>query len=342
MATLTGIDFALGGKQFGHLAIPYSTNVSAYGKIVVPVVQIRNGDGPRALISAGVHGDEFEGQIALRKLCLDLSPDEIRGTLLILPMANTPAILSSSRVSPVDGLNLNRVFPGNRLGSPTEVIASVVEDQLLENCDFAYDIHSGGSSLLYGAVGVTTATGSEPDDRRRLDLLRALGLEAGMLLPAHGNMGFESSVDGAMLRKNVIGVSAEFGGGGTLSAEMLRACEQSIRRFLSHVGLARHSAIDAPAKSCRIYDVDGADAHVFSESAGIFNATISPGSVVRQGEVIGHIYDLYDLNAKPNVIICNQPGTVLALRSLPRVEVGDCLAQIGRRASNEGGQDDGI
>ena len=66
MATLTGIDFRLDGKQFGHLAIPHSSNTSAYGKIVVPVVYIRNGDGQRALISAGVHGDEFEGQVALR------------------------------------------------------------------------------------------------------------------------------------------------------------------------------------------------------------------------------------------------------------------------------------
>ncbi|MDQ0323955.1 putative deacylase [Pararhizobium capsulatum DSM 1112] len=329
MTVLVGIDFALDGKQSGHLAIPHSSHLSAYGKIVVPVVYIRNGDGPRALVSAGVHGDEFEGQIAARKLCIDLSPDQMRGSLLVVPMANAPAALSSSRISPIDQLNLNRSFPGNPLGSPTAVIANAIENELLANCDYAFDIHSGGSSLFYTDIGITTATGSVTEDEKRLNLLKSLGLDAGMLLPAVGSMGFESSADGAMLRKNVIGVSAEFGGGGHLSSNVTRRCEESIRGFLAHTGLMPEPA-EAPGKPCRFYDVSDPGAQVYSDCSGIFMADVAIGELCGQGDPIGRIFDFYDVMAPPKVIRNKIPGRVLAIRSLPRVEVGDCLAQVGK------------
>jgi uncharacterized protein len=342
MTALIGIDLALDGKQCGHIAIPHSTHVSAYGKIVVPVVYLRNGEGPRALLSAGVHGDEFEGQIALRDLCLDLAPEDITGSLFILPMANAPAVLQSSRVSPVDGLNLNRLFPGNRLGSPSNMIAHAIEDILLENCDFAYDIHSGGTSLLYDAIAVTTATGVAEDDAKRLTLLRALGVGAGMLLPAQSNMGFETSTDGAMLRKNVIGASVEFGGGGQLSKEMLEQCKRSVRRFLAHTGIvAATHAGEAAEIDCRIFNIDDPSAHLFSDRAGLFVADVDVGSTVAPGDAIGRIYDVHDLMAPPKVVRNALTGTVLALRALPRVEVGDCLVQIGKHAANNAGDGHG-
>jgi predicted deacylase len=335
MATLIGIDFELDGKQFGHLAIPHSSNTSAYGKIVVPVVYIRNGDGQRALISAGVHGDEFEGQIALRNLSLELVPQEVRGSLIILPMANAPAACSATRVSPIDQLNLNRTFPGDPCGSPTSAIADAIENQLLKGCGFAYDIHSGGSSLLYGAIGVTTKTGSSGADGRRLDLLKSLGLEAGMLLPTDGSMGFETSTDGAMLRKGVIGVSAEFGGGGRISEAMLQKCEESIRGFLAHTGIAPRGPAVAGEKPFEIYDIGNPASLVFSDRVGIFKADVALGASTQPGRPLGRIYDLYDLQAPPKVVRSAMAGTVLALRALPRTEVGDCLVQIGKPSGKD-------
>ena len=336
MATLIGIDLALDGKQFGHLAIPHSTDVSAYGKITVPVVYIRNGGGPRALLSAGVHGDEYEGQIALRNLCLALDHQDIRGSLFIVPMANTPAVLSSSRVSPIDRLNLNRVFPGDPLGSPTLAIANAIESQLLGLCNFAYDIHSGGTSLLYDNVALTTSTGSPQDDDKRFKLLHALGLEAGMLLPAESNMGLESSLDGAMLRKNVIGVSAEFGGAGALLSDTnLQACELSVRLFLTHIGLTSTSAVPTAYRQCDIYDVSDETAFIFSQCTGLFKADVAVGSVLSEGDLIGVIYDFYDLEKPPTKVITMASGKVLALRTLPRVEIGDCLVQVGRLCVTE-------
>jgi predicted deacylase len=64
----TTLDLEKDGKQHGFLRLPFSTDLSAYGTIPIPITCIRNGEGPTALLVAGNHGDEYEGQIALSKL----------------------------------------------------------------------------------------------------------------------------------------------------------------------------------------------------------------------------------------------------------------------------------
>ena len=112
------IDYERDGKQISILRLPYSRNTSAWGIIPIPIAVIRNGDGPTVLLTAGNHGDEYEGQIALNNLIRNLEPRHLKGRVIILPALNFPAALAGRRVSPIDGLNLNRVFPGDPTGRP--------------------------------------------------------------------------------------------------------------------------------------------------------------------------------------------------------------------------------
>ena len=123
----TAIDFNANGVQLGSFNVPHSSNTSAYGVIPVPMICIRGGDGPTALLTAGTHGDEYEGQIALLELAQELrqasEEGRVEGRILLLPALNRPAVLAGRRNSPLDGSNLNRVFPGRAEGTPTEMIA---------------------------------------------------------------------------------------------------------------------------------------------------------------------------------------------------------------------------
>jgi len=117
------IDLDGDGKQTGFLRLPHSVHRSAYGWIPIPIAVIGRGAGPRVLLMAGNHGDELEGQVALGRLIRELQPGEVRGHVIILPSANFPAAMAGSRTSPIDGGNLNRSFPGDPGGGPTEQIA---------------------------------------------------------------------------------------------------------------------------------------------------------------------------------------------------------------------------
>ena len=79
------------GKAHGFVRVPHSVHRSAYGWIPIPVVRISNGAGPKVLMQAGNHGDEWEGQIALGNLIRSLEARDIKGRLVILP-AGDPAV----------------------------------------------------------------------------------------------------------------------------------------------------------------------------------------------------------------------------------------------------------
>lgn len=120
----TGIDYENEGFQTGVLRVPYSHDRSAYGHIPVPVAVLKQGKGPTVLLTGGNHGDEYEGPVALMKLLQRMPSMRIRGRLIVIPALNFPAFLNGSRTSPIDRGNLNRMFPGDRNGSITAMVAT--------------------------------------------------------------------------------------------------------------------------------------------------------------------------------------------------------------------------
>jgi predicted deacylase len=146
---ISEVDFNAEGRQAGFLRVPHSTHRSAYGWIPLPITVIRNGDRPTLILTAGVHGDEYEGQIAVAELARMLDTAEIRGRVILLPMVFFLAAEARCRVSPVDDGNLNRLYPGNFQGTLSEMIAHFHEEVIVPLADYAVDLHSGGSSLIY-------------------------------------------------------------------------------------------------------------------------------------------------------------------------------------------------
>ena len=125
------IDFSAEGKHHGHLSTPHSRNDAAWGAVHLPIVSSRNGEGQTILLTGGNHGDEYEGPIALMKLARSIEASDIRGQVIIIPALNFPAFLSGTRLSPIDGVNMNRAFPGERDGSVSKLIAHYVHQKIL-------------------------------------------------------------------------------------------------------------------------------------------------------------------------------------------------------------------
>ena len=63
------IDLSAPGRQAVYLRAPLSRNTSGWGTVEIPIVSVKNGSGPRILFTGGVHGDEYEGQIAISRRC---------------------------------------------------------------------------------------------------------------------------------------------------------------------------------------------------------------------------------------------------------------------------------
>jgi len=315
------IDYDADGKQTGFLRLPHSVHRSAYGWLPVPIVMLKNGDGPTALLIAGNHGDEYEGQVALSKLCQRLQPEDIRGRLMIMTMANYPAAHAGLRTSPIDDGNLNRTFPGDPLGTPTEMIADYIENVLLELCDYSFDFHSGGSSLVYPATALRRR-GETPEVDAKLEALQtAFDAPYGFIFAGSGESRVSSK---ACERKGVLNMMTELGGAGTVTPEILALAERGIYRLLHHIGTLPGYEPDA-ARGCRLMEMRGPEYFVYARDEGLFEPYVELLDEVTAGQPAGAIHHPETPWVPPTICHFETDGMAICKRIPGRVERGDCV-----------------
>lgn len=319
------VDFDSEGKQTGYLRVPHSVHRSAYGWIAVPITVIKNGAGPTLVVSAGVHGDEYEGQIAVATLARDLAADSIRGRLILLPMLNAPAAEAGCRVSPVDEGNLNRLYPGDAKGTPSEMIAHYHEEVILPLADYAVDLHSGGSSLIYPPT-MMRGPAHSPDEEQGLSLMtQAFDLPYSWVFTGGGGRDSTArTAMGAANRKGVINVMAELGGAGRVVPDILRQTERGLRRILHALGILPAYEPDA-AQGTRVLHAKGS---VYAYDSGLFEPLKAIGQSVRCDEVVGLIHHPDTPGKAPDKVASPCGGMVLAMRAMAQARRGDALYQI--------------
>ncbi len=321
------VDFAAEGKHSGYLRVPHSVDNSAYGWLPVPITVIRNGEGPTLVLSAGVHGDEYEGQVALAELATELSPEHIRGRLILLPMVNLPAAKHGRRISPLDSGNLNRLYPGNPVGSPSEMIAHYHEEVILPLADYAVDLHSGGSSLHYPAT-LLRGPGHTPQEEAGLQILtEAFDLPyAWVFAEGGGQNSTARTAMGAANRKGVINVMAELGGGNAVTPGILSYTRRGLRRILNVLGMLPDYVPDA-SRGTRLLNAVGV---IYSYDEGLFEPLKGIGDLVSEGETVAQLHHPDTPGSKPEHVQSAFSGVVLAMRAMARTNRGDALYQIAQ------------
>ena len=323
----TTVDFDADGRQTDFLRLPHSVHRSAYGWLPIPIVCVRNGDGPTVLLMSGTHGDEYEGQVALTKLCRELKPEHIRGRVIILPMANFPAAQAGLRTSPIDEGNLNRAFPGDPDGNVTWMIAHYIESVLMAMADFALDLHSGGSSLhylptlLFGSTEVGDAAG----------LARLKGIADAFGAPnAFGFQGGADNVSSAAARRQgVVMVGTEMGGTGTVTPEILALTERGVKRTLAHFGVWQGETPAPEDHAVRYLTAPGHAYFCHAGDDGLFEPYVELGDTVAEGQAAGAVHFPETPWREPALQSFDAAGYVICKRIPGRVMRGDCLFHLG-------------
>lgn len=321
------IDFdRASGKQVGYLRLPHSSHRSAYGWLPIPVATIGDGDGPAVLVMAGNHGDEYEGQILVARLIRELAPAAVRGRLILLPMANYPAARAGLRTSPLDGGNLNRSFPGDPRGTPTQVIADYIERALLPRVQVVIDLHSGGSSLQYH--GATLFAQRDPDPARQqrvLEAIRAFGLPLGFVNDSPNPVGLLA----AARRHGVLGLLTELGGAGSVDAGVLATAWHGLLHLLGHLGVLQGALVPAaPPGETRLLRVDRAQHYVYARDDGIFEPLVRLGERVEAGQPAARLHAPDYPEREPALVRFAAGGIVVCRRVPALTERGDCLYQL--------------
>lgn len=320
---LPEIDLASPGKRAGSLGLLWSDNANPLGVYPIPAMCIVGAPGPTALLLAGVHGDEYEGSVALTRLYRFLDPAEVEGRLLILPMTNAPACRVGTRCSPLDGGNLNRAFPGDAEGTPTQMIAHMVAACLMPVANAVIDLHSGGQASWFQPCALAARRPDGATDLANVALATAFGTDLIWVLGAAND---NRSVNAAATARGLPCIAAELGGGGSVGVEALAAAETGLRGALVHLGLLRGTL--GPRSAPRRVELARPGHRVTAPEAGLYHPAVSPGETVAADDMLGWIVAPERPDLPPVAIRSRLPGLVLAETRRARVSPGDFLAFI--------------
>lgn len=315
------VDFDRDGKQVGYFNLPLSAEGDGWGVIPIPLTVVKNGSGPTIILEGGNHGDEYEGPITLCELIRELDPSEIQGRLIIVPAIHQPAVVAGMRTSPVDGLNMNRTFPGDPLGTTTRQIASYVNDVLFPLADVFVDLHSGGSSAR-----IIPSAAIEPADdpahlKRNIDAAIAFGAPMVVVI---NNGGDPRTSTASAVRAGLTVVGTEMGGGGGVSHEGLAVCRRGVRNLLAHFGVLPAKAKEPPRTRPPLFTVSGTGKLVFATHDGVLEPFHECGTAVSAGQPAARIHFLTDPGRTPTTLHYAADGIVYAVRQPGRVRPGNC------------------
>lgn len=210
------------------------------GPIRFPIVIIHGATpGPTLCLTAGVHAAEYPGIVAVTYVTKLINPAELGGTIIAVPVVNPPMFQSRTGfVSPVDGLNLNRTFPGNPDGSISEVLAHVLLHEVVALADYHIDCHGGDLPEILWPYSGCSLTGNPELDERGEALARlytpriiALYRDGTPLPPTKGSLTY------AAAQRGVVSLLAECGSAGTLEPADVQTHVNGILNVVRFLGM---------------------------------------------------------------------------------------------------------
>ncbi|MBM3524218.1 MAG: deacylase, partial [Alphaproteobacteria bacterium] len=262
----------------------------------------------------------------LGKLIRTLRPQDVRGHLIIMPSANFPASMNGTRTSPIDGGNLNRMFPGDPNGSVTQQIAYYIEHVLMPGCDYSFDLHSGGSSLMYIPSALARGHEDPVKQKRTIERLQAFGAPVSYLVIAP--QGEDRTLSSGADRQGLESIGTELGGTGKVTPAALKVAEQGIKRLLAHIG-AYKGRVTPPAAPTKLYAVGGLDYYVYAPDNGVFEPLAELGDEVKKGQPAAAIHFNDTPWRKPTIARFERDGMVMCMRVPGLTQRGDCLFHLG-------------
>ena len=170
-----------GTKQFNY----YNVMNNDAARIDMPVGVV-NGktDGPTLIVTGGLFATEYSGVEAASRMYRDFDPENLSGRLIIIPVITldafrfrTPMFKLTSGVSPMDGKSLNSVFPGNPNGSPTEVVANYLFEELIAKSDYHIDLRGGDLAESHVIHSIHPNNASDEVNRISREMSRACGFQ---------------------------------------------------------------------------------------------------------------------------------------------------------------------
>ncbi len=316
---------AAGQKVSGYLAVPAGVDSGT----VIPLTIVRGAQpGPTLALIAGTHGSEVAPILALQRVRAMLEPAQLAGTVILVHVANVPSFLKRTiYYSPIDGKNLNRVYPGKPAGTVSERIAYAITTEVIDRSDYLVDLHAGDGNEALRPYTYWNKLGLDP----RVDsLAREMALAFGhdhIVVDTERPKDPAASVytqNTAQLRGKA-SLTTETGYLGLPAEDMVQRNVDGVFRLLRYLRL-----IPGPVERVEHPLWFERTEVLVSPATGVWHPVVERGQTVQAGTLIGYVTDFF--GDRVAEVRAPFPGEMLYVVATPATTKGEPLGMVGRPA----------
>jgi N-alpha-acetyl-L-2,4-diaminobutyrate deacetylase len=322
------VDFDREGRQAAYLRAPLSRNTSGWGAVEIPIIVLKNGKGPTLLFTGGVHGDEYEGPIAISKHARTLDPGRLQGRVILMPAVNVPAVLADTRLSPADGRDINRCFPGDPRGTFSQMLAHWMDAVLLPHVDVSVDLHTAGHSM---DAALSTNMHYIDDPAIRAETMRIAAAFGAPYNTVFWGVDESATFTSSVERQGKISVGTELGGWGRVNPEGVRIAERGILNVMKACGVMEGEPDTSQrdgSLGTRHMMVKDPGNFLFARATATYEAKHLAGANVKAGELAGLLHFVEDIDHEPLEVRYATSGVLWMGAGPGRVQRGDCLGVV--------------
>ncbi len=319
------VDFHSPGKR--HYQVAFHMD-GTWGYSLVPLTVVVGAQGCNAngvLVFGGTHGNEYEGQIAVKRLCASLDPQRMTGRVVLMPQLSESACVASQRVSPLDGVNMNRAFPGNARGTISSRIAHFVKTHVFPLGRVVVDIHAGGNE---GAFPICTSFHPIPDAAQCAETARVARLFDTPYVFIYASTMASGLLTDEAEAEGKVSIGGEFGGGESTSRQGVVHAYEGVKNVLRHYSLLE-GAVEPVRQSAspesRLIKADRLEQYHPCPRDGVWEPLLEPGSPVAAGDLIGRLHDFADHSSAPLDIRAPHRGYLAMMHLSARPKKGQTL-----------------
>ena len=196
-------------------------------------------EGPTLVVTGGVHAAEYASIAAALDFGRALDPAVLHGRAIVVPVMNLPAFTARSiYICPLDGKNLNRVFPGNARGSASEQIAAWVFTHVISRADYYVDLHGGDLVEALVPFTIFFRSGHARVDDVSFEMAKIFGIRYLVCSETPGSTFSSAS------RAGIPSILAESGGQGIWTPEDVGLLTRGLDRLARHLKMTAGPALE--------------------------------------------------------------------------------------------------
>ncbi|HUT54843.1 MAG TPA: succinylglutamate desuccinylase/aspartoacylase family protein [bacterium] len=289
--------------------------------------------GPVVWLTGCVHGDEVGGMVVIQEIFKRLKKRPLKkGSLMAFPLMNPVGFETGSRSIGFSKEDLNRSFPGDKNGSMAERIADTIFSNVLKTGPaLVIDLHNDWiKSIPYALIDPNP--GARHKDN--YEKVKTFAKSSGFLVisekedAANVEM-LKKTLTGSLIQRDVPAFTMELGEAYIVNEKNVSDGVRSVWTILAHLEMAEPLAEPfnyqlPPALKNKVLKYSQRPE---SPSSGIVRFLLKPGDLVRAGQPVARIYNVFGkllktIAAETDGLALGHADYSVALPGLPLVAFG--------------------